>query len=155
MNFVARKDQLEEIKSGLPSVTEMVRFDSGKAYADFQEGDKVATYGMADLIAAGAGAKIAAKAGLLVIALALLKKGGFLIVVADVAIAQFLRGLLGRKTPTRRLTEIKSNPRLGSIVSLPCPAAELRTSSCRTAARRHRRGARRHSGRGCPQTSNR
>ncbi|PST25271.1 DUF2167 domain-containing protein [Mesorhizobium plurifarium] len=99
MNFVAGLDQLEEIKAGLPSVTEMVRFDAGKAYADFQEGDKVAAYGMAGLIAAGAGAKIAAKAGLLALALAFLKKGGFLIVLAGAAIAQFLRGLLGRKTP--------------------------------------------------------
>ncbi|HXV31931.1 MAG TPA: DUF2167 domain-containing protein [Sinorhizobium sp.] len=99
MNFIAGLNQLTEIKAGLPSVTGMVQFDPGKAYADFREGDKVAAYGMAGLIAAGAGAKVAAKAGLLAIALAFLKKGGVLVVLAGAAILRFFKGLFGRKAP--------------------------------------------------------
>lgn len=99
MNFIAGLNQLEEINAGLPGVTGMVHFDPGKAYADFREGDKVAAYGMAGLIAAGAGAKLAAKAGMLAIALAFLKKGGVLIVLAGAAVLRFVKGIFGRKTP--------------------------------------------------------
>lgn len=99
MNFVSGLEQLDEIKSGLPGVTGMVQFDAGQAYADFKEGDAVAAYGMAGLIAAGAGAKVAAKAGLLAVALAFLKKGGVLVVIAGAAAMRFFKGLLGRKEP--------------------------------------------------------
>ncbi|WP_026187419.1 DUF2167 domain-containing protein [Ensifer sp. BR816] len=99
MNFIAGLNQLEEIKAGLPSVTGMVHFDQGKAYADFKEGDKVAAYGMAGLIAAGAGAKLAAKAGILAVALAFLKKGGILVVLAGGAAVRYFKGFFGRKSP--------------------------------------------------------
>lgn len=99
MNFVSGLEQLDEIKSGLPGVAGMVQFDPGQAYADFKEGDAVAAYGMAGLIAAGAGAKVAAKVGLLAVGLAFLKKGGVLIVIAGAAVARFFKGLFGRKEP--------------------------------------------------------
>jgi len=101
-NFVSGLDQLAEIKAAIPTVTNMVSFDKGAGYADFRDGDKIAAYGMAGMIAAGAGAKVAAKFGLFAAALALLKKGGFIFVFAGLAGAyRFVAGLFRRnKTPS-------------------------------------------------------
>jgi uncharacterized membrane-anchored protein len=98
-NFVADLSQLEEIKAAIPSVIKIVQFDKGKSYDDYQQGDKLAAYGMAGVIAAGAGAKVAAKAGLLAIALAFLKKGGFLVVLLIGGVLRFAGNLFGRKSP--------------------------------------------------------
>ncbi|PDS86081.1 DUF2167 domain-containing protein [Rhizobium leguminosarum bv. viciae] len=100
-NFVAALDQLKEIEDVIPTVTKLVQFDKGMAYADYVEGDKIAAYGMAGMIAAGAGAKIAAKVGLLAVALAFFKKAGILVVIAAGAVLRFAKGLFNRnKTPT-------------------------------------------------------
>ncbi|MBB5664898.1 putative membrane-anchored protein [Rhizobium leguminosarum] len=100
-NFIAGLDQLKEIEGVIPTVTKLVQFDKGKAYTDYVEGDKIAAYGMAGMIAAGAGAKIAAKVGLLAIALAVFKKAGILVVVVAGAVLRFAKGLFNRdKTPT-------------------------------------------------------
>lgn len=99
LNFVAGLEQLPEIKASIPSITKIATFDPGKTYTDFHDGDKLAAYGMAGLIAAGAGAKIAAKVGFLAIALAFLKKGGVVLVIAGAAIVRFVKGIFGRKTP--------------------------------------------------------
>lgn len=77
-----------------------MQFDKGVAYTDYVEGDKIAAYGMAGMIAAGAGAKVAAKVGLLALALAFFKKAGFLVVVALAGALRFAKGLFKRnKTP--------------------------------------------------------
>lgn len=101
-NFVASLGQLAEIKETIPSVIQMAQFDSGAAYRDFREGDKIAAYGMAGMIAAGAGAKVAAKFGLLAAIAAILKKGGIFVVFAAAAGGwRFLTGLFRRnKTPS-------------------------------------------------------
>ncbi len=100
-NFVAGLDQLDEIKSAIPSVTKLVTFDKNKHYEDYAEGDKVAAYGMAGMIAAGAGAKLVAKAGIAAVALGFLKKGALLVVLAAGAVMRFFQGLFSRnKTPT-------------------------------------------------------
>lgn len=98
-NFIASLPQLEEIKASIPDVIGIVQFDKGKSYDDYQQGDKLAAYGMAGIIAAGAGAKVAAKAGLIAIALAFLKKGGFLIALLFAGAGRFLKGLFSRKSP--------------------------------------------------------
>ncbi|MBW6420328.1 DUF2167 domain-containing protein [Rhizobium sp. XQZ8] len=101
-NFVASLDQLAEIREAIPSATKMASFDKGAGYTDFQSGDAIAAYGMAGMIAAGAGAKVAAKFGLFAIILALLKKGGFFVVIAAIAGGyKALTGLFKRnKTPS-------------------------------------------------------
>lgn len=99
LNFVAGLEQLPEIKNGIPSIMKIATFDVGKSYANYQEGDKIAAYGMAGLIAAGAGAKLATKVGLMAVALAFLKKGGFLLALAFAPAVRFIKGILGRKTP--------------------------------------------------------
>ncbi|MBC2803600.1 DUF2167 domain-containing protein [Rhizobium ruizarguesonis] len=100
-DFVAGLAQLKEIEGVIPTVTKLVQFDKGMAYTDYVEGDKVAAYGMAGMIAAGAGAKIAAKVGLLALALAFFKKAGVLVFIVFAAALRFAKGLFGRnKTPT-------------------------------------------------------
>lgn len=96
MNFVAGLDQLDEIKTNIPSFLKVTNFDQGKKYTDFMEGDKVAGYGLAGLIAAGAGAKLAAKAGIFAIALAFLKKGFVIVLVAAAGAWRFVKRLFGK-----------------------------------------------------------
>ena len=100
-NFVAGLDQLKEIEGVIPTVTKLVEFDKGMAYGDYVEGDKIAAYGMAGMIAAGAGAKIAAKVGLLALALAFFKKAGVFVFILLAGALRFAKGLFKRnKTPT-------------------------------------------------------
>ena len=62
LNAVASIGQLKEVEAATPTLLSMVDFQEGHRYADFKPGtDKVATYGIAALIAGG----IALKAGLL------------------------------------------------------------------------------------------
>lgn len=62
LNAVAGMSQLRQIEDAAPTLLAMVDFREGNRYADFKQGtDKVATYGIAALVAGG----IAAKAGLL------------------------------------------------------------------------------------------
>jgi uncharacterized membrane-anchored protein len=96
-NFVAGMGDLEAIKTSIPTVTAMVKFDPGKTYGDYKDGDKIAAYGLAGLIAAGAGAKIAAKIGLLGLALVFLKKGAVFILIAAGAIFKPILNLFRRK----------------------------------------------------------
>jgi uncharacterized membrane-anchored protein len=79
INFVAGIGQLGEIKGVIPAVMSMPEFMEGSRYADYVPGvDKVAAYGIGGLIAG----KVLAKTGLFIIALAFLKKGWILIVLA-------------------------------------------------------------------------
>ncbi len=96
LNFVAGMSQLAEIKAAIPHTLAMVKFSTGNSYTDFQSGDKVAAYGLAGLIAAGAGAKIAAKVGLLAGGLIFLKKFAFIFVIIFAAIGRFFFSLFKR-----------------------------------------------------------
>ncbi len=59
LNAVASMDQLPEIEKQTPQVLSMVEFDQGSRYADFDpKVDKVATYGIAALVAGGIAAKL-------------------------------------------------------------------------------------------------
>ena len=94
LNAVAEMDQLEQIKGAMSQVMGFVEFTDGHRYADFVPGtDKVATYGIAALIAGG----VAAKAGLFKVLLAGLIGLKKLLVVALAAVAAFFRKLMGRK----------------------------------------------------------
>jgi uncharacterized membrane-anchored protein len=98
MNFVAGIDQLQAVKDSIPAVTGLVTYDVGKKYEDFRDGDAVAAYGLAGLIATAAGAKVAAKLGFLAIALAFLKKGGFILAFAAAAIFRPIAKLFKRNS---------------------------------------------------------
>ena len=78
VNFIASDDHLPQVERAVPHVLKMISFDEGHRYADFIPGtDTVAAVGIGGLIAG----KVMAKTGLLVLLLAFLKKGAFLLFV--------------------------------------------------------------------------
>jgi uncharacterized membrane-anchored protein len=90
----------EEVEGILPSFS----YNSGKRYAEFKQGDKLAGYGLAALVAGGAGAA-ALKLGLFAKLGQLLVKAWKLVVVAVVAvigaIKRALASVFGRKSSAR------------------------------------------------------
>jgi uncharacterized membrane-anchored protein len=74
-----------------------IDFNQGSRYADFSEsaGDKVATYGVAALVAGG----IAAKAGLFKGLWVLLLAGKKFIILGVAAVAAWFRKIFGKKKP--------------------------------------------------------
>lgn len=69
VNVIGGMNQLKDINAKVPGMLSMVSFTEGNRYADYQEGDKLAAYGIAGLIAGG----VAAKAGLFKLLLGALK----------------------------------------------------------------------------------
>src|SRR5271165_7381451 len=88
LNAVAGMSQLRKVQDAAPTLLSKVDFQEGNRYADFKQGtDKVATYGIAALVAGG----IAAKAGLLKglwVAILALKK---LIIITALALAAYVK----------------------------------------------------------------
>jgi uncharacterized membrane-anchored protein len=70
-------------------------FPAGGRYADFQNGDKVAEYGIAGLVAAVLGAKVAAKLGIFAMLLVFAKKFGVILLVAAGGAIAWLRKMMG------------------------------------------------------------
>lgn len=74
LNAVAGMNQLKMIESTTPTILAAVNFQEGHRYADFNgETDKVATYGIAALVAGGVAAKVGLFKGLWLAILALKK----------------------------------------------------------------------------------
>lgn len=87
LNAVAGMDQLDQIRAAMPEVIAATEFNEGHRYADFDEGsDKVATYGIAALVAGAA----ASKGGLLKGLLIALVAGKKLVVGVAVAAAAWV-----------------------------------------------------------------
>jgi uncharacterized membrane-anchored protein len=85
MNMVDGMSHLALVKTAAVDLGKTVRLDAGSQYAEFDSSvDKTAEYGLAGLVAAGAGVAVAKKAGILAIILLFLKKG-FIIVLAAMA----------------------------------------------------------------------
>jgi uncharacterized membrane-anchored protein len=98
LNAVAEMTQLPQIEQATPKILAAVEFNPGRRYTDFKPGsDKVATYGLAALVAGGVAAKLGFFKGLWVAILAAKK----IIIVAVVAIGAWLRKLFGKKTLPR------------------------------------------------------
>ena len=98
LNMVAGMKDLATVRTAAASFAQAVSFESGERYADYNPAtDSKAEYGLAGLVAAGAGAAAAKKLGLLGIIAAFGKKFIVLIGVAFAAIVGFFRRLLGRK----------------------------------------------------------
>lgn len=102
LNAVAATSQLAEIERATPSILSMVDFQEGHRYVDFKPGaDKVATYGIAGLVAGG----LLAKAGFfkvlagffkpIIAGIIALKK---LAIVAVVAIVGVIKKLFAKLT---------------------------------------------------------
>ncbi len=92
VNFIGGIEHLEAIRTAGPDVLAMAAFDAGQTYADYRSGDKLAGYGVAGLIAGGAGVAVLKKTGLLAILLIFLKKAWVLIPIAVIAAWRFISG---------------------------------------------------------------
>jgi uncharacterized membrane-anchored protein len=99
LNIISSMSQLPQIKTAAHELAETAEFDSGSRYADFKAGDKEATYGLAGLVAAGAGLAVASKTGFLAAGLLILKKGIVLIVAFFASAAAWLRKFFRKDPP--------------------------------------------------------
>ena len=96
LNAIASVDQLPTIDAQTPQILGMVDFKEGNRYADFDpKVDKVATYGLAALVAGGALAA-AAKLGFLKVLWIGIVAAKKLIIVGVVAIVAFFKKLFKR-----------------------------------------------------------
>jgi uncharacterized membrane-anchored protein len=95
LNAVAGMSQLAEIERSTPKLLAAVDFNPGNRYADFNpaSGDKIATYGIAALVAGGIAAKVGLFKGLWLAILAAKK----FIIIGLAAAAAGLRKLFGKK----------------------------------------------------------
>lgn len=97
LNMVAAMPQLAEVRTAAASFARTASFDPGARYADFNAAtDQKAEYGLAGLVAAGAGVAAAKKLGLLGIILAFGKKFFVLILIALAAAGRWAVSLIGR-----------------------------------------------------------
>jgi len=106
LNLIDAPEKLAQSKLEAATLLDVTHFDSGARYEDFNEkSDKVAEYGLAALVAGGAGAAALklAKVGLLAKfggkLLALLIAGKKGLVAALVGLGALLKRFFGKKTP--------------------------------------------------------
>lgn len=99
--LVEDADKVAAARPHLDTLLESFSYKQGNRYAEFRSGDKMAKYGLAALVAGGAGA-VAVKTGLFAGLLKVLAKGGKAIVLLAVAmvagIGKFLRRLFQNDT---------------------------------------------------------
>ena len=96
LNAIASIDQFQEIDAQTPKILGMVDFKEGSRYADFDpKVDKVATYGLAALVAGGALAAAAKLGFLKLIWVAILAAKKF-IVIGVIAVVAFFKKLFNR-----------------------------------------------------------
>ena len=93
MNMVDSMDHLPVVKAAAADLGSTVQLSAGQRYADYNPStDATAEYGLAGLVAAGAGVAVAKKLGILGILLLVLKKGFvFILAGAGAAWAWFKR----------------------------------------------------------------
>jgi len=96
LNAVAAPEALPELHAMAGRIAATAQFDQGSRYVDFKQGeDKVAEFGVAGLIAAGAGVAAAKKFGLLALLIAFGKKGIVLIIAAFGGLVTWFRNKFG------------------------------------------------------------
>jgi uncharacterized membrane-anchored protein len=94
LTAVASMPQLDEIRKGAPQILSMVNFNDGSRYTDFDpKVDKVATYGIAALVAGG----IATKLGLFKLIWVFILAAKKFIIIAIAAIAASIKKLFGKR----------------------------------------------------------
>lgn len=82
LNMIDSMPNLGVVQAAAAGLGSTVRFDAGARYADFNPStDAVSEYGLAGLVAAGAGLAVAKKTGLIAILLLVLKKAWVLLFV--------------------------------------------------------------------------
>ena len=122
LNMVDSMDNLKNVQLAAKGLGSTVRFDSGSSYGDFNPStDKMADYGLAGLVAAGAGLLVAKKAGLLAVILLFAKKAIAFIIAGAVA----LRAWFKRKFSKQQSDEVMSEEfEASAIKTAPLPAEE-------------------------------
>ncbi len=95
LSFIASMDQLENVRNARADILQMAQFNSGNRYADYKEGDKKAEYGLAALVAGGAGFAMASKTGLFTALLIALKKFGIFIFAGIAALFSRIKNMFG------------------------------------------------------------
>ena len=99
LNMVDSMDNLPVVREAAKGLGSTIQFAGGAGYADFNSStDKVADYGLAGLVAAGAGVVVAKKLGLLAVILLFLKKGIVIVLAAAAGGWAWIRRKLGRGT---------------------------------------------------------
>lgn len=94
LNVIASMKELSLVQMAAPDILEMVNFNPGNAYADYKPGtDKLASYGLAALVAGG----IAAKTGVFKWLLASLIAFKKVIPVAAIALFALVKRIFGGK----------------------------------------------------------
>ncbi len=93
VNVIGGMNQLKDINAKVPGMLAMVSFTEGNRYADYKEGDKLAAYGIAGLIAGG----VAAKAGLFKVLLGAWKLIAVGVIAAGGALWRFFGSMFARK----------------------------------------------------------
>jgi uncharacterized membrane-anchored protein len=100
LNMITGISKLGDTRQSAAKFAGAAEFQAGSRYADYQAGtDKKADYGLAGLVAAGAGVAVAKKVGLIGIILAFGKKFLFLILAFGAGIAAWVRRKLGGGEP--------------------------------------------------------
>jgi uncharacterized membrane-anchored protein len=100
LNMITGMSSLAQTRQSAAKFASAAEFQPGNRYADYQAGtDKKADYGLAGLVAAGAGVAVAKKLGLIGIILAFGKKFLILILAFGAGIATWIRRLFGRSEP--------------------------------------------------------
>ena len=96
--YIANEEALPVLEATMPAMADMAVFNVGYKYSDFNPAtDKVATYGLAGLVAGGAVAK---KLGLVGFLILFLKKGWIVIIAALAFGRRFTTGLFKSKKAT-------------------------------------------------------
>ena len=97
LNVVADMSQFPQIDQATPEILGMIDFNAGHRYADYTPGvDKLATYGLAGLVAGGIALKMGLFKGLFVALLALKK----FVIIGIIALIAILKKFLGtRRSP--------------------------------------------------------
>lgn len=110
LNMVTVMSKLDETRAAARRFATTAEFVPGERYADFREGDRVAEYSLAGLIAAGAGAAVAQKAGLFAALLAFGKKFIVLIIAGFAALGAGLRRMFGRREDEEEAVYYEEGP---------------------------------------------
>jgi len=98
LNMISSMSHLADVKAAGRAFAATVTYDAGFAYGDYVEGvDKAAGYGIAGLIAAGAGVAAVKKLGLLAVVLAFGKKFIVFLVIGLAAAWKWIMRLFRRK----------------------------------------------------------
>jgi len=98
LNMLSTMNDLPEVRAAASDFGTAAAFDRGSTYADYDSSvDKTAQFGLAGLVAAGAGVVIAKKLGILAIALGFGKWILAAFAVAGATMRRWIAGLFGRR----------------------------------------------------------